>query len=327
MAEAFLRLVERARHEPVTEGLFTECFGFGYEHMEATLAGYLRDTLAKPTFVDWDMPSDWIVPVRLKAGTSDQIGRVLGDWLRMKGDSLRDTDPALASLVLKAAGQLLERAYRSDNGLPPDVDPNQGRAPSTAKPQGFDAGLVTVMKPFVVSAEHIRDPRLLAVYGLYEHDIGDEAKARELLEAAVKANVVRPRAYAVLALLRSAEAVADPSGAEGKLSAQQAESIIGLLQAVAPHSSTPEAASQIVEVWNNCDTKPSAGDIARILDDVAPFPRDTDLAYNAALLCAQTGYPREAEKLIDAGLVFTTHQLNRDYFEQLRSTLGPQAAK
>jgi len=47
------------------------------------------------------------------------------------------------------------------------------------------------MKPFVVSASRLHDPELLAVYGLYEHDTGDDGKAREFLEAAAKAGAVR----------------------------------------------------------------------------------------------------------------------------------------
>ena len=57
------------------------------------------------------------------------------------------------------------------------------------------------MKPFVVAASHIHDPALLAVFGLYEHDVGNVGQARELLEAASANGAVRPRAYVALAKL------------------------------------------------------------------------------------------------------------------------------
>jgi hypothetical protein len=327
MSRAFLKLVARARVEPITEKVFSDCFGFGYSAMEGKLRAFLEAVLAKPTSVEWDMPSNFLERADLREATSDQIGRMLGDWLRMKGDSLRDAEPELGAEFLGAAGRMLERAYRRDNGLPPDVDPGHGEEQPVRQSQSAGAGPVTVMKPFVVSASHIRDPGLLAVYGLYEHDIGDEGKAREFLEAAVKSDVMRPRAYAVLAELRYAEATEKPLGPEGKLSAKQAESIIGLLQTASRHASTPDIYHEIVEVWSNSEARPSERDIEAIAGGVALFPSDTDLAYNSALLCSQNGYTAQAGALIDKGLVFTTHEINRDYFEKLRSTLGPQPGK
>ena len=41
----------------------------------------------------------------------------------------------------------------------------------------------------------------------------------------------------------------------------------------------------------------------------------------------QNGYSARASELIDKALAFTTHESNREYFEELRSTLGkPPAA-
>jgi hypothetical protein len=217
---------------------------------------------------------------------------------------------------------MLERAYRQDNGLPPDVDVPHAAEQAAAAPRNSGFGSATMMKPFVVSADRIHDPRLLAVYGMYEHDVGDDAKARELLEAAAKAGVSRPRAYAALAQLRYAEAMAKPLGTDEKLNAQQAAAVLDPLKTALEHGPTVDLFEMAVAVWTNCEARPAAADVDEIVRGSALFPRNSDLAYNAAVLCSQSGYPAQASALIDTGLLFTTHDVNREYFEQLRATLG-----
>jgi hypothetical protein len=318
LSHAFLELVRRARTEPVTERVFTECFGFGYEAMEGKLDYYLREVIARPTTVYIDMPITF-PRIAMKAATADQIGRILGDWLRMQGDSLRNSDPYVSREFLFASGRVLERAYRDDNGLPPDVQPPTGAPTASAAPQNSAPGAPVAMKPFVVSADRIHDMSLLAVYGLYEHDMGDDAKARQFLEGAVRLGVARPRAHVVLAELRYLESAKSPQGAQGGISAQQAALVLEPIHS-APR--TPEVAHLVVETWSHCDLKPTSEDVPLITDGVAHFPRDTDLAYSSASILAQAGFGAEASALIDKGLVFVSRQSTRDYFEQLRATLG-----
>jgi hypothetical protein len=244
----------------------------------------------------------------------------------MQGNYVGGADSEMGDRFLGLAGRMLERAYREDNGLPPDAAPPGGGEHAAPSSQSSTLGPAVAMKPFVVTAERIHDPRLLAVYGLYEHDRGDDAKARELLEAAVKGGVSRPRAYAVLAQLRYAEAIGSPLGVDGKLSAAQAGSVLGPLKAALAGAPAPDLYSLIVETWTNCEARPEGGDIEGLRGGVERFPADTDLAYNAAQLCAQSGYTAQANWFIDKGLVFATHQINREYFEQLRSTLGSPPA-
>jgi len=103
MSRAFLELVRRARREPVTERVFSDCFGFGYAPMEEKLGAFLKAVLAKPTSIDMDMPLNF-PEANLKAATADQIGRILGDWLRMQGDYLRNSNPEMSREFLDSAG-------------------------------------------------------------------------------------------------------------------------------------------------------------------------------------------------------------------------------
>lgn len=327
VAHSFSELVRRARLAPVTESVFTDCFGFGYAEMERRLDAFLREVLAKPTMVYVKFP-EHLPEASLAEATSDQIGRILGDWLRMQGDSLRRTDPDLSRRVLREAGRVLERAYRDDNGLPPDVDPSPGTGPSSEATRNTAPGPAVAMKPVVVSAARIHDPMLLAVYGLYEHDIGSDGPARELLEAAARAGAVRPTAYLVLAELRYAEAVGQPLGQEGKISARQAASVLAPLDSVFGRQPALDAYRLFIDAWAHCDTRPGDQDVARIREGVALFPRSTDLAYRAALLLIQAAHETQASGLIDSALVFATRESERARLVQLRSRIGnPTAVK
>ena len=324
-SQAFLEFVSRSRNEPVTERMFTECFGFGYAAMQERLASLLEVVLAEPTSVDLEMPSRFDEP-DLREATADQIGRILGDWLRMEGDSIRVRDPSTGRDFLDAAGRMLERAYREDNGLPPNAEPIR-MVERSAKPAPNTAfGSAVVMKPFVVTADRIHDPGLLAVYGLYEHDVGSDEKARELLEAAVKTGAVRPGACLVLGEMRYQEAVAKPGGSGGKLSTRQTASILEPLRIAMRYPPVPGAYGVAVETWSRSEAKPGDDDIDTLDEGVARYPRVTALTYRTALLCAQSGRNRQAAELIDKGLLFATREDSRRHLEQLRATLALPAA-
>jgi hypothetical protein len=319
----FQELVRRARRGPVSEKMFSECLGCGYSSMLGTLETYLeKEALGQPTSVKWNLQPGVLDPVDLREATSDQIGRILGDRLRMEGDSLRYADPGLSRDFLRSAGRMLERAYRDDNGLPPDVDPSKEGEGQPDAHQGDAVGVALVMKPFVVTAAHIHDPRLQAVYGMYEHDVGKDEKAREFLEAAAKAKVVRPMAYVALAEILAAEAKEKPFGPDEMLSAGQAAHVLDLLFTAFQGSPTPDLCTRMLDTLSDCEAKPDEKEIARIAGCAALFPRDMDVAYTAATLCAQYGYPALAAGLIDGAAGLATYDFDRDDFAQLRSTLG-----
>ena len=324
LARSFRELVRRARTDPVTEAVFTECFGFGYAAMEARLESFLRDVLAQPTAVDLNIAPGF-PEADLKAATADQIGRILGDWLRMQAASLRARDPALAGEFLGAAGRMMERAYREDNGLPPGTDPARGGEHSAS--QAPAAGPAVLMKPFVVSATQLHDPGLLAVYGLYEHDSGDDAAALGFLEAAAQGRAARPRAYLALAGIRYAQATAKPLGAAGTLRAAQAASILEPLETAPGCPPDADFANLVVATWGHSEARASPADIARITAQAALFPRDILLTYRSAKACIRAGDTADGAALIERGLLFATDEHNRAYFVRLRSTLPAPVAR
>jgi hypothetical protein len=314
LANAFRELVRRSRQEPITEKVFRECFGYGYDKMESDLAIFLKSIIGKPMVVDLDMPSNFPKPT-LYPATADQVGRILGDWLRMEGDSLREKDPDMSRETLYFCGRTILRAYREDNGLIKHANLAAGDQPSPT-PLPPDSPSTALDLP----TAKIHDPRLLAVLGLYAQDAGSNRKAREFLSAAADANVNRPRAYFVLSELRLKQALARPEGSEGRISFSQAEASLVPLRRALKAGATAEIYRLMVDIWANCDGRPTEADAAELAAGTDVFPRDTELAYNAALICAKGGQPKLASRLIEKGMLFAVSQENRQHFEVLTAT-------
>lgn len=323
--KAFASFIERSRTEPVTETMFRECFGFGYEHMQTELGHYLVTTAEQPELLGYPFLGDW--PPRdseflARTATTDEIGRILGDWLRMQGDSLHVANPELHDAYLRVAGRILERAYREDNGLPPGVDLLPAGEFSAPPSNGRGATPAVVRQPLVVSADKIHDARLQAVYGLYAYDVGDTKLAHALLVAATNAAVPRPAAYLVLARLNFQEAEAYPAANANQYSAGQVAGILGPLLAIIKRSWKLEASGYklMADTWTRSVVKPSRSNLAVLLDGIDRYPLDSSLVCSVAKLCAQWGYVPEAEQVIDRGLKVAGQDATRQLLS-LRTSL------
>lgn len=168
-------------------------------------------------------------------------------------------------------------------------------------------------------SKRIHDPRLLAVYGLYEHQVGAVERARELLEKAAQEHAWRPEAFRVLAELRFNEAIANPAGAEGKLSIRQVSSILEPLRVCFGQNPGSNAYLLFIDTWERCATPPSRDDMVVVSEAVRCFPRNALLVYRAARLSARTGYAADARVFLNRGFPFATPE-TRIAFEQLRMT-------
>jgi hypothetical protein len=179
------------------------------------------------------------------------------------------------------------------------------------------------MKPFVVTANHLHDPALLAVYGLYEHDSGHEEKAREFLRAAIAAGAVRPRANLILAKLLYSEAIAHPDGLKGLMGKLQLDSILGVLDGALQFPPASEVYALKVYAWLHSDAVPARHDVQEFAEGVALFPRNAGLAYLSAEVCSRAGYVGDADELIAKGVAFAPNDKAKAYFTRLRANLKP----
>ena len=161
------QLLLRSVQSPLTEADFQACFGFGYGAMEEKLASYLfgAEKVTEGIAFSHPWPPD-LPPMEFRGATDVEVARIVGSWERMRGDNLKQSNPALSRRYLGRAREHLRHTY------------DQGS----------------------------HDPQFLAVFGLVERDLGNAAEAKPLLEAATAAKVRRPAAYVALANLRLAEA-------------------------------------------------------------------------------------------------------------------------
>ncbi len=226
-------------------------------------------------------------PLPLRNATDGEIARIKGDWERLEIDYVRRRYPAVAAKYIEQARRTLLRAYDRND----------------------------------------RDPRLLAILGLCEVDAGNDAGARDYLEAAARLNVVRPRAWYELARLRLAEHRA-LAGRGGKLNASQAAEVLApLFTARAQSPALPEVYELIAEVWAECAIAPTRAHLAVLDEGVALFPRRALLLQRTAALFLEHGYAEEASAFIALGQRLATDDAERERFAELQSRLPIAAQK
>ena len=301
--KAFDRFLDRSRTEPVTESVFRECFGFGYAEMQSVLSEYLVTTAQAPFILNpqamqgWS-PDDPVASIR--EATADEIGRIVGDWLRMQAASLPGSRSAEREAYLRAAGHVLERAFRDDNDLSSSVrllPPKDAQhEPREHASQNTEAG----EKSVVISPSKIHDPRLLAVYGLYYFDIGDSTSARVLLEATIQAKTPRPAAYVALAQLNRAAALAKPASDNGKFSPTQVAAILTPLFTVIKNWNLDVGGYLLIaDTWSHSAAKPSLANLQVLVQGLHRNPFDSSLYCATAELYAQWGYWEEADEAVE----------------------------
>jgi hypothetical protein len=157
--------------------------------------------------------------------------------------------------------------------------------------------------------------------GLCEVDGGDDAAARELLEAAAALGPVRPRANQELARLRLAEFLARPAGAGGRIdTAQTARVLEALFAARGAAPPLAEVYELIADAWAASEASPTLRHLAVLDEGVRLFPRRVPLVRKAAGLYARHGHAEQAGALIALGLRVAEDDASRADFIALRDS-------
>ena len=173
-------------------------------------------------------------------------------------------------------------------------------------------------------ARGVTDGALLASLGLLEKTRGETVRARKFLEAAVQAQVVRPRAYLELANLRLAQI----STSGSLLTANQTQMVLQpLLVARQQPPVMPEIYEPMAEIWLRSETPPSAQDLALLNQGVVHFQLRPVLLLRAAELNAKYGDPNAARMMADFGVKLSKTTEARQAFEEVLATLPPLPAK
>jgi hypothetical protein len=157
----FWSFVNQCTPQTRVDEAFRRSFGFGYDEMEVRLDRYLPK--AVNDLIKIRLPIEWEPSTpNLRDATPSEIGRLIGDWERLKGDSYRRTNGELSRRLLQEALKIMMRS----------------------------------------SSKSPNDPQLIGAIGLLNYDENDSTNAVRNLGKAADARVIRPIVYLRLAQLR-----------------------------------------------------------------------------------------------------------------------------
>jgi hypothetical protein len=259
----FLRFVERATRDPVTEQLFRECFGLGFAEAQQKLDDYLpravTESVTAPVAAATDEEPD------IRDAAPDEVARIIGDWGRFAGKAPRFG--------------FVEAADRDDSG------------------EGLDRAAKLFERTY---ANGNREPLFLAAYGLYKAQIGDAVAAREVLGAATTAGVVRPKAYLELARLRLIETLLHGTQGSGDSSEANYEEIWRLVATARRQMPSLLGCYQLMtRLWERAPRTPTHEELAVLGEGVRLFPRNAAFICRVATLYQHLGYPDDARAIIE----------------------------
>jgi len=152
-ADSLWQLVRRVSHEPITESLFLEYFGFGYADLQERLSDYLPTAVRQPIrIVPGRLPP--LPRFEVTPATPVQIARLRGEWERLEIPFVRGKHPEFLPRYIEQAQGTLRRAvgegYR---------DPHLFAALGLCE---VDAGDPKAARPYLdqAAAERIVRPRV-----------------------------------------------------------------------------------------------------------------------------------------------------------------------
>jgi tetratricopeptide (TPR) repeat protein len=156
------------------------------------------------------------------------------------------------------------------------------------------------------------DPLFLAAFGLYELQVGDAVRARDALERATKAGVVRPRAYVELARMRLEDSLPSVQAGIGDLNEADFAEITGLLTTARVQMPSLTATYDLLaRVLEHAPKRPDREQIRPLEEAMDLFPQNAALAYKLANLYGDLGLHGEAAAVIDRAMKFSDSDQSR----------------
>jgi hypothetical protein len=163
--------------------------------------------------------------------------------------------------------------------------------------------------------------------GLCEIDAGNEAGARQFLEPAIAAGVVRPRAYHELARLRFAalrRGVPETKLFSFTELAPVFEPLRRALHQVPP---LPEVYLLLGVAWSRCELAPTTEEFAELETGARLFAGRPAVGIALAHALARHGRKAEAAAVLDASAGHVADEDTRAQATQLRAELGAALAR
>jgi hypothetical protein len=202
----------------------------------------------------------------IREATSTEVARIIGDWGRLEGRTLGMADLEYKGECLDQADKLFER----------------------------------------IRLRRTSDPLFLAAFGLYEIQAGDSVRAREALETATAAGVLRPRAYVELANLRLDEGLPSVQHGIGDLEPAEFAAIVGLLTTARVQMPSLLATYDVfARALEHAPSRPTLEDLRPLEEALELYPQNTALAYKVANLCREEGYAERAALIVERAASFS----------------------
>jgi len=149
-AEGFWQLGRRASVEPITEAVFTACFGFGYSDLQERLSDYLPVAVKQPVRIQpGKLPA--LPRYEVKPATPAQIARLRGEWERLQIPFVRSRHPEYLPRYIEQARATLRRPVGRG-----ERDPQMLAALGLCE---LDAGDVAAARVWLEEAAAARVPR------------------------------------------------------------------------------------------------------------------------------------------------------------------------
>lgn len=225
--------------------------------------------------------------IEIRTATPSEVARIRGEWERLSGRLVATTQPELRYYYEETARRTLA------------TGPDDATA----------------------------DPELLASRGLMAVELGDDAAALPLLEAACATPKPRARAVVELARIRLAQAKAalEP---EAKLDASAVAAIVDPLRTVLDANPPMARAFQVLaETFAAGSEAPAAADLALLTRGAQTIPGDASMIIAIARLMVDLGLRDEARGVIELGLAHVTDDASRRRLFAIRSAVRAPAPK
>ena len=220
--------------------------------------------------------------IEVARATPNEIARVRGEWERLAIGHVQRRLPQVREPYIAQARRTLRRA--------------------------FDAG--------------DRDPRLLATMGLCEIDAGNPTGARQFLEPAIAAGVVRPRAYYELAKLRFDDLRRGAPETKIFSFTELAPIFEPLRRSLTQAPALADIFILLGQAWERCELAPNDSEIKELEMGARLFARRTAVAYPIALALSKHGKKTEAGAVLDAVAGSVIDQSTRAEITRLRAELA-----
>ena len=180
-----------------------------------------------------------------------------------------------------------------------------------------------------------RDPALLAALGLEQVAAGRRERGRRLLEAAARAEVVRPRAYLQLARLQLDDALAARAGPGPNIRPDTGTGLTetdlaAILQPLATARRQPPPQFEWYEIltsaWRHAAASPPPTQLAVLDEGVRLFPTRSAWLLEVAQLKRRSGQTTEAAAIAEFGMRTARDPALREAFAAFRRELPAEPA-